>query len=68
MSDLPPIRLRPIRQKSLRGKPAEPSKFLRACANCGASFRAEGGDKFRGLWNGWSWFCSQECYDAGGQA
>jgi len=56
----------PIRQVSARGKPAEPSKFARTCANCHASFLglAPGKTGERGLWDMWSWYCSVECAPA----
>ena len=56
----------PIRQVSARGKPAEPSKSARTCANCHASFLglAPGKTGERGLWDMWSWYCSVECAPA----
>lgn len=55
----------PTRQKSARGVPPEPSKFMRCCARCAASFGllAAGRSGEAGLWGDSRWWCSQECYD-----
>lgn len=56
----------PIRQLSALGLPKPSTSIERTCACCGASFLdlAPGSTGERGLWEDWSWFCSQECFDA----
>jgi hypothetical protein len=56
----------PIRQKSASGQPKPKTSIERSCRGCGASFigLAAGKTGERGIWNGWNWYCSEECSEA----
>lgn len=56
----------PLRQKSANGQPRPLSQFTRTCQKCDACFigLAPGKTGERGIWKGWTWWCSVECRGA----
>jgi hypothetical protein len=62
VSDVKPYDF-PIRNRSVKGEPKETSNIGRSCRGCGASFLhlAPGKVGLRGVWHGWTWYCSHEC-------